>query len=73
MYNAGNEIAVQAFLEEKVSFPDMAEVVHAALDGVGNHDVHAVEDVLAADAAARRLAREAVDRLGRAEETGKSA
>jgi 1-deoxy-D-xylulose-5-phosphate reductoisomerase len=73
VYNAGNEIAVQAFLEEKVSFPAMAEVVHAALDGVGNHDVHTVEDVLAADAAARKLAREAVDRLGRAEETGKGA
>jgi 1-deoxy-D-xylulose-5-phosphate reductoisomerase len=73
VYNAGNEIAVQAFLEERVSFPDMAEVVHAALDGVGNHDVHTVEDVLAADAAARKLAREAVNRLGRAEETGKSA
>jgi len=73
VYNAGNEIAVQAFLEEKVSFQDMAEVVHTALDGVGNHDVHTVEDILAADAAARRLAREAVVRLGRAEETGKSA
>ena len=74
VYNAGNEIAVQAFLEERISFPEMAEVVQAALDGVGTHEVHTVEDVLAADAAARRLARQAAERLGgKAKETGKSA
>lgn len=74
VYNAGNEIAVQAFLEEGISFPEMAEVVQAAMDGVGTHDVHTVEDVLAADGAARELAREAVTRLGgKMKETGKNA
>jgi 1-deoxy-D-xylulose-5-phosphate reductoisomerase len=66
VYNAGNEIAVQAFLEEKVRFPEMAEVVARALEGVGDHAVHEVADVLAADRAARNLAAQAVERLGRA-------
>ena len=66
VYNAGNEIAVQAFLEEKIRFPEMADVVSGALDGVGTHEVHEVEDVLAADRAARELATQAVERLGRA-------
>lgn len=74
VYNAGNEMAVQAFLEEKVSFTDMADVVNAAMDGVGTHEVRTVEDVLAADEAARRLAAEAVRRLsGNRQQTGKSA
>jgi len=65
VYNAGNEIAVQAFLEERIRFPEMADVVSAALEGVGTHEVHAVEDVLAADAAARRFALATVERLER--------
>jgi 1-deoxy-D-xylulose-5-phosphate reductoisomerase len=65
VYNAGNEVAVQAFLEERVRFPEMADVVSAALEGVGTHEVHAVDDVLAADAAARRSALAAVERLER--------
>ncbi len=66
VYNAGNEIAVQAFLEERIRFPEMAEVVTAALEGVGRHAVHTVDDVLSADRAARNLAAQAVERLGKA-------
>jgi 1-deoxy-D-xylulose-5-phosphate reductoisomerase len=66
VYNAGNEIAVGAFLKEEVRFPEMADVVAAALEGVGDHEVHGIDDVLAADAAARNLATEAVLRLERA-------
>jgi 1-deoxy-D-xylulose-5-phosphate reductoisomerase len=66
VYNAGNEIAVQAFLEEKIRFPEMADVVSQSLEGVGSHEIHGVEDVLAADRAARNLATQVVDRLGKA-------
>ncbi len=66
VYSAGNEIAVQAFLQEEIRFPEMADVVADALDGVGAPEVHGVEDVLAADRAARRLAAQAVKRLGSA-------
>jgi 1-deoxy-D-xylulose-5-phosphate reductoisomerase len=77
VYNAGNEIAVQAFLEERVAFPEMGDVVAAALDGVGTHGVDTVEDVLAADHAARAFASEAVRRLDaktrRTRRTGRTA
>ena len=63
VFNAGNEIAVQAFLEERIRFPEMAEVVFRAMEGVGTHQVHDVNDVLAADAAARQIASQVVERL----------
>jgi 1-deoxy-D-xylulose-5-phosphate reductoisomerase len=62
VYNAGNEIAVQAFLEEQIDFLAMADVVLAALEGVGVHEVHSLADVSAADRAARDFASEAVRR-----------
>ncbi len=61
VYNAGNEIAVRAFLEGRVRFPEMADVVRAALFGVGRHPIGSVDDVLAADAEARRVALDAVE------------
>jgi 1-deoxy-D-xylulose-5-phosphate reductoisomerase len=72
VFNAGNEVAVQAFLEERVRFPEMADVVMAALEGVGTHEVQTVDDVLAADVAARNYAKRTVERLGSAR-TGKTA
>lgn len=65
-YNAGNEIAVQAFLEGKVRFPEMADVVSEAMEEVGSDVARDVEDVLAADRAARAVTTEAVRRLGEA-------
>ena len=63
-YNAGNEIAVAAFLEGTIGFLEMADVVHAALDEVGSLDVDNVEDVLAADRAARGAAARAAANMG---------
>jgi 1-deoxy-D-xylulose-5-phosphate reductoisomerase len=64
VYNAGNEIAVQAFLEGRIRFPEMADVVSEAMGSVGSGDVASVEDVLAADAEARVVAGESARRLG---------
>lgn len=66
VYNAGNEIAVTAFLEGKIRFLEMADVVHAALDEVGSVDIEGVDDVLAADRAAREAAARAVANMGEA-------
>lgn len=63
VYNAGNEIAVEAFLEGGIRFPEMADVVLEAIDRVGSYDIHDVRDVLSADEAARAAAREAAERL----------
>jgi len=66
VYNAGNEIAVQAFLEKRVRFPEMADVVHEAMEEVGSDMVRDLKDVLEADGAARAKASEVVRRLGEA-------
>ena len=65
-YNAGNEIAVQAFLEGRIRFPEMVDVVSEAIDGVGVGQLTSVEDVLAVDGTARVVATEVAHRLGEA-------
>ncbi len=56
--NAANEVAVAAFLDGRVTWPAIAEVVAATLDGydAGGPGERTVEDVLEADATARRSA-----------------
>jgi 1-deoxy-D-xylulose-5-phosphate reductoisomerase len=65
VYNAGNEVAVEAFLDNRIRFPEMADVVSETLVGVGSGSVHTVEDVVAADREARVVATEAAQRLSR--------
>ncbi len=58
-FNAANEVAVELFLAERIPFGRIAEIIERVLQ---RHDAGAagsLEAVLAADAAARRLAREA--------------
>jgi len=60
-FNAANEVAVQLFLEEKIPFGRIADVIERVL-AAGSRELGAgasLEDVLAADAEARRLAQEA--------------
>ena len=64
VYNAGNEIAVQAFLEGRVRFPEMADVVSEAMERVGQDEIRDTRDVFEADAAARQAAAAAARRLG---------
>ncbi len=63
-FNAANEVAVAAFLAGRTTFPAMARVVEAAIDGVGAHPIASLSDVLDADHQARRLAQEHLDREG---------
>lgn len=60
VFNAANEVAVQAFLEAKVTFGGMALVVSSALDALAGREAGCVEAVLDADAAARRRAAVAI-------------
>lgn len=52
--NGANEMAVDAFLEQKISFPQIAEMVAATLDVVTNGDENNLDDILAADKEARK-------------------
>jgi len=60
-FNAANEVAVQLFLEEKITFGRIAEIIERVIgEGRGEKgEGTSLEEVLAADADARRLAREA--------------
>ena len=58
-FNAANEVAVQLFLEERITFGRIAEVIERVVAQAGSGDATSLDDVLAADAEARRLAQEA--------------
>src|SRR5258705_204291 len=63
-FNAANEVAVQLFLEEKITFGRIAEIIeHVVGRGTGETGDggrgESLEEVLAADTDARRMAQEA--------------
>lgn len=60
--NAADEIAVAAFLDGKLSFPGIAAVIERVLERMPRSAFSKIEDVLAADAEARRLAQLEVER-----------
>jgi 1-deoxy-D-xylulose-5-phosphate reductoisomerase len=61
--NAANEVAVQAFLSRHIGFLDIAGVVEETMDVLDGVSIADLDDVAAADAAARRLAGELVSKL----------
>lgn len=61
--NAANEIAVSAFLDRRVQFPEIAEIVSDTLDRYYPPSPATVDAVLAIDAEARALAAERVKDL----------
>jgi 1-deoxy-D-xylulose-5-phosphate reductoisomerase len=65
--NAADEVAVAAFLEQRLPFLGIPEVIEAVLERTPRVKFASIADVLAADAEARRYAAEEVGRLaGRA-------
>jgi 1-deoxy-D-xylulose-5-phosphate reductoisomerase len=66
--NAANEVAVAAFLDGRITWSAIAEVVEATLDryDAGPAGERTVDDVLGADGAARRIAGGAVRDRGNA-------
>ena len=55
-FNAANEVAVAAFLEGRIGFLDIAVVVEETLSRIDGAAARDLEDLVAADADARRLA-----------------
>jgi 1-deoxy-D-xylulose-5-phosphate reductoisomerase len=64
--NAANEVAVQAFLDQRIAFPDIARVIETTLEGTGARAADSLAAVLQADAEARVVAQAAVDRCAQA-------
>jgi 1-deoxy-D-xylulose-5-phosphate reductoisomerase len=58
--NAADEIAVAAFLERRLPFLGIPAVIERVLEKIPATPVRSIDDVLAADTEARRLAREAI-------------
>jgi 1-deoxy-D-xylulose-5-phosphate reductoisomerase len=61
--NAADEIAVAAFLERRLPFLGIPEVIERVLGRTPRLRFEKMGDVLAADAEARRMANEEVERL----------
>jgi 1-deoxy-D-xylulose-5-phosphate reductoisomerase len=53
--NAANEIAVAAFLEDRIAFPDIARLIDATLNAIPATPADTLEAIHSADAAARRF------------------
>jgi 1-deoxy-D-xylulose-5-phosphate reductoisomerase len=60
--NAADEIAVAAFLERRLSFLGIAEVIERVLERTPRQIFEKMDDVLVADQEARRMASEEVER-----------
>jgi 1-deoxy-D-xylulose-5-phosphate reductoisomerase len=58
--NAANEVAVHAFLNGRLSFTGIPEVIEGVLDELGSHRVHDFEALYVTDAEARELASELI-------------
>ena len=61
--NAADEVAVAAFLERKLPFLGISEVIDRVLARTPKMRFEKMDDVLTADSEARRMAKEEVDRL----------
>jgi 1-deoxy-D-xylulose-5-phosphate reductoisomerase len=61
--NAADEVAVAAFLERRLRFPGIAAVIEGVLQRMPRTRMREIDDVIAADGEARRLAHEEIQRL----------
>jgi 1-deoxy-D-xylulose-5-phosphate reductoisomerase len=63
-FNAADEVSVEAFLERRMPFAGIAEVIERVLERTPQMTLGVISDVIAADSEARRMAREEVERRG---------
>ena len=65
IYNAANEVAVDAFFDGQIRFPQIVDTIKEVLNGASNYAAapSSVEEILAVDARARREAAAAAARL----------
>ena len=56
--NAANEIAVDAFLKDKISFLSIHKIVEKTLNKASISDINSIKDVLEIDKESREIAEE---------------
>ena len=64
MLNAANEVAVAAFLERRIRFPEIASIIDSVLNTEPAVAVESLDAVLAADSRAREMAGQWLNRRG---------
>jgi 1-deoxy-D-xylulose-5-phosphate reductoisomerase len=62
--NAADEVAVEAFLNGRISFPAISAVVEETLARIPRREAASVEEVLAIDRESREVARQAAEKAG---------
>jgi len=71
--NAADEVAVESFLDGRISFPGIWEVVAETLDRVPSRTAASVDEILEIDRESRRVAREVVGVRGERQTVGAGA
>ncbi|HLE17586.1 MAG TPA: 1-deoxy-D-xylulose-5-phosphate reductoisomerase, partial [Syntrophales bacterium] len=61
--NAANEVAVQAFIEKRIRFPQMTNVIEAVLSMHSVDKIGTIEDVIRADIWAREISLEFINKM----------
>ena len=61
--NAANEIAVDAFLDNKLGFTGIAKVIEATMDAVDFKEADSLETILSVDAQARQVASDIIKNM----------
>ena len=61
--NAANEVAVEAFLNRKIKFTDIARIIADVLEGVQSTAADSLEHILSADQMARKVAQQQMRKL----------
>ena len=64
MLNAANEIAVESFLNEKISFCNIFDLVREVVSQCENGDPKSIEEVFEIDKVARETSRKIISKLG---------
>ena len=59
--NAADEVAVEAFLDGRISFPAIAELVEKTLDRMPGGQAATIDDILEIDRESRRVCRQLID------------
>lgn len=63
VYNAANEIAVAAFLRGRLPFTEIYEIVERTVEMTDTKNASTIDDILAADSAAREAAENMIERI----------
>ncbi len=69
IFNAANEVAVQAFLDRKLAFNGITELVAGAVDAIESQPINSLDDILNADHITRSWAHDQIEKKSRAQTT----